>query len=473
MWAITSIFQEDGIEVQVLDRPSLTSGYFPAIILGVKRLNIGKLWIELSSWLKIGLGVKRWMLVILLGLLLVSVGLTMLLLDLYRAPHTEPLVLNLLSLAALRFLPHFLRVAVFIGGGLLVFSYGLWGLNRALLRPFLRPGARVVEELVRYRQKEQGPRITVIGGGHGLSTLLRGLKAYTHNLSAIVTVADDGGSSGRLRQSFGILPPGDIRNCLAALSDDEALLTQLFQYRFSGAPDLAGHSFGNLFLTALADLTGSFEQAIVESGRVLSVHGRVYPSTTHDVKLVADVMLPAIGTAVRVEGESKIPQVAGRVHRVWLEPNNPPAFPPALHAILTADLIVIGPGSLYTSILPNLLVRDISEALKVARAPKIYVCNIATQSGETDFYTCLEHVRAIEEHVGEDFFDVILCNDFYELELPPNMRWVILDERSRADPRVYCADLVDRTHPWRHNAQKLARVIMEIYQEKTGPLRDS
>jgi uncharacterized cofD-like protein len=436
-------------------------------------MNVRKLYTELSGWLKIGLGVKRWMLVILLGLLLVSIGLTMLVLDLYRVPYTEPLILNLLSLAALRFLPRLLRVTIFIGGGLIVFSYGIWGLNRALLRPFLRPGSRVVEELTRYRQKEQGPRIAAIGGGHGLSTLLRGLKAYTHNLSAIVTVADDGGSSGRLRQSFGILPPGDIRNCLAALSDDEGLLTQLFQYRFSGAPDLAGHSFGNLFLTALADLTGSFEQAIVESGRVLSVHGRVYPSTTHDVRLVADVMLPAMAAPLRVEGESKIPQVAGRVRRVWLEPNNPPAFPPALRAILTADLIVIGPGSLYTSILPNLLVRDILEALKVARAPKIYVCNIATQSGETDFYTCLEHVQAIEEHVGEDFFDVILCNDFHELELPPGVRWVIVDERSRADRRVYCADLVDRAHPWRHDAQKLARVIMEIYQEKTGPLRDS
>jgi uncharacterized cofD-like protein len=413
------------------------------------------------------------MLVILLGLLLVSIGLTMLVLDLYRAPYTEPLILNLLSLAALRFLPRLLRVTIFIGGGLIVFSYGIWGLNRALLRPFLRPGSRVVEELTRYRQKEQGPRIAAIGGGHGLSTLLRGLKAYTHNLSAIVTVADDGGSSGRLRQSFGILPPGDIRNCLAALSDDEGLLTQLFQYRFSGAPDLAGHSFGNLFLTALADLTGSFEQAIVESGRVLSVHGRVYPSTTHDVRLVADVMLPAMAAPLRVEGESKIPQVAGRVRRVWLEPNNPPAFPPALRAILTADLIVIGPGSLYTSILPNLLVRDILEAFE-GRQSAENLCMQYRHPERRDRFlylsgTCAGHRGTC----GEDFFDVILCNDFHELELPPGVRWVIVDERSRADRRVYCADLVDRAHPWRHDAQKLARVIMEIYQEKTGPLRDS
>ncbi len=434
--------------------------------------NIQKRLGEFLDWFRIGLGIKRWMLVILIGLTLVSLGLAMLVLDLYRAPYTEPLIVDLLALAALRFLPRALRVVTFIGSGLILLSYGIWGLNRALLRPFLRPGSRVIEELERYRRREHGPRIVAIGGGHGLSTLLRGLKAYTHNLTAIVTVADDGGSSGRLRESFGILPPGDIRNCLAALSDDEALLTQLFQYRFSGAPELDGHSFGNLFITALADLTGSFEKAIAESGRVLSVHGRVLPSTIHNVKLVADVILPHTSAAVRVEGESKIPQIAGKVRHLWLEPNNPPAFPPAIKAILSADLILIGPGSLYTSILPNLLVREILEALRAATAPKVYVCNIATQSGETEFYTCSDHVRAIEEHVGEDFFDVILCNDFYDLPLPQSASWVVLDERSRADSRVYSADLVDRAQPWRHDAQKLAQVIMDIYREKTGPLRE-
>lgn len=428
---------------------------------------------EFSSWFKIGLGIKRWMLLILFGLTLVSIGVAMLLLDLYRSPYSAPLVLNMLSLLALAFLPRALRIAIFMGGGLIAIAYGIWGLNRALLRPFLRPGSSVVEELERYRRREQGPRIVAIGGGHGLSTLLRGLKAYTHNLTAIVTVADDGGSSGRLRASLGILPPGDIRNCLAALSDDEALMTQLFQYRFSGAPELDGHSFGNLFITALADLTGSFEKAIAESGRVLSVHGRVLPSTVHNVRLVADVQLPHLAGEVRVEGESKIPQVSGRVRRVWLEPNNPPAFPPAIKAILSADLIIVGPGSLYTSILPNLLVKDILDALRVASAPKVYVCNIATQRGETDLYTCFDHVRAIEEHVGEDFFDVILCNNFYNLELPSQAQWVTVDERSDTDSRVYCADLVDRAHPWRHDAHKLAQVIMEIYRERTGPLREN
>ena len=213
-------------------------------------------------------------------------------------------------------------------------------------------------------------------------------------------MADDGGSSGRIRESYGILPPGDIRNCLAALSNDEALLTQLFQYRFSGSPDLDGHSFGNLFITALSEITGSFEEAVAESGRVLSVSGRVLPSTLHNVRLVADVRLPHLMNEVRVEGESNIPAIAGRVKRVWLEPNNPPAFPPVLQALLNADLIVVGPGSLYTSLLPNLLVPDLMAAIRVSRALKIYVCNIATQSGETDLFSCNDHVRALEEHVG-------------------------------------------------------------------------
>ena len=279
------------------------------------------------------------------------------------------------------------------------------------------------DQITDFRRRERGPRIVTIGGGHGLATLLRGLKAHTRNLTAVVTVADDGGSSGRLRESHGILPPGDIRNCLAALSNDEALLTQLFQYRFSGSPDLEGHSFGNLFITALADITGSFEDAVAESGRVLSVNGRVLPSTLHDVKLVASMELPHSVNEVRVEGESKIPTMAGRVRRVWLEPDDASAFPPVIKAILNADVIVVGPGSLYTSLLPNLLVHDLLAAMQASRAIKIYVCNIATQSGETDFFTCYDHVRALENHVGDDLFDIILCNDNYENNIGSS-QWV-------------------------------------------------
>jgi uncharacterized cofD-like protein len=259
---------------------------------------------------------------------------------------------------------------------------------------------------------------------------------------------------------------------LAALSNDEALLTQLFQYRFSGAPELEGHSFGNLFITALTDITGSFEEAIAESGRALSVSGRVLPSTLHDVRLVADMRLPHVVNEVRVQGESKIPEMAGRVRRVWLEPNNPPAFPPALQAVLNADLIVIGPGSLYTSLLPNLLVPDLLAAIQSSRAVKVYVSNIATQKGETDLYTCFDHVRALEEQAGGNFFDLVLCNENYEGSLEPASQWVQADEKSRTDPRLYCADLIDADHPWRHDSVKLSQVLMDLFSERTGPLSD-
>jgi uncharacterized cofD-like protein len=419
-------------------------------------------------WLSPGLGVKRWLLLVWGGITLLAVGLAVFLLDIYRtAPDTW--WLPALSIASLRFLPRPLRVLVFGSLGLGMLLFGLWGLNRSILQPFVRPGRHVVDEIAQYRRRERGPRVVVIGGGHGLATLLRGMKAYTHNLTAVVTVADDGGSSGRLRREMGILPPGDIRNCLAALSNDEALLTQLFQYRFSGAPGLDGHSFGNLFISALSDITGSFEEAVAESGRVLSVHGRVLPSTLHDVKLVADMQLPNLVNEVRVEGESRIPQFAGKVRRVWLEPNNAPAFPPVIRAILSADLILIGPGSLYTSILPNLLVPDILAAIRVSQAVKIYICNIATQPGETESYDCRDHLTALADHAGADLVDVILVNNVYEGALSEGSHWVEIGNAIH-DSRLYAADLVDLSHPWRHDSEKLARYVMDIFYERTGPL---
>jgi uncharacterized cofD-like protein len=328
----------------------------------------------------------------------------------------------------------------------------------------------LLDDLTNFRRRDRGPRIVAIGGGHGLASLLRGLKTWTRNLTAVVTVADDGGSSGRLRADFGILPPGDIRNCLAALSNDEQMLTQLFQYRFSGAGDLSGHSFGNLFITALADITGSFEGAVEESGRVLSVSGRVLPSTLHDVKLVADMQLPHTANQVRVEGESRIPQMAGRVSRIWLEPSDAPAYPPVLKAILNAEMIVIGPGSLYTSILPNLLVQDLLGAIRASRAVKVYVCNIATQSGETDLFSCYDHVRALEEHVGDNLFDVILCNSNYDGALNEDSHWVRADEKALADSRAFCTDLIHNTQPWRHDSAKLATALNDVLEEYSSPL---
>lgn len=425
---------------------------------------------EIARWFAPGLGVKRWFLFIMAGITLLGVGFAMLLLDLYRTDSTNETLLSILSYASLRFLPRIFRILIFGGIGVWLVGYGIVRLNRSLLRPYLRSGRILLDDLTNYRRRERGPRIVAIGGGHGLASLLRGLKTWTRNLTAVVTVADDGGSSGRLRADFGILPPGDIRNCLAALSNDEQMLTQLFQYRFSGAGDLSGHSFGNLFITALADITGSFEGAVAESGKVLSVSGRVLPSTLHDVKLVADMQLPHAVNQVRVEGESRIPQMAGRVSRIWLEPNDAPAYPPVLKAILNADMIVIGPGSLYTSILPNLLVQDLLGAIRASRAIKVYVCNIATQSGETDLFSCYDHVRALEEHVGDNLFDVVLCNSNYEGALNEGSQWVKADEKILADSRAFCTDLIHETQPWRHDSAKLATALNDVLEEYSSPL---
>jgi len=425
---------------------------------------------NLPRWLRPGLYIKRWLFIIMVGITLLGLGFAVILIDLYRTDSTNPTLLVFLSYASLRFIPRIWRAIIFGSLGIGFVVYGIYKLNRSLLKPFIRPGSDVLDQLTWFRRRERGPRIVTIGGGHGLSTLLRGLKTHTRKLTAVVTVADDGGSSGRLRETFGILPPGDIRNCLAALSNDEDMLTQLFQYRFSGSPDLEGHSFGNLFITALADLTGSFESAVVESGRVLSVNGRVLPSTLSDVRLVAAMELPHSLNEVRVEGESQIPKMAGRVRRVWLEPNDAAAFPPVIKELLNADIIVVGPGSLYTSILPNLLVQDVLTSIHASRAIKIYVCNIATQSGETDSFTCYDHIRALEEHVGENLFDVILCNNNYDGNVGVNSQWVVADEKTLSDTRTFCADLTEEGHPWRHDSLKLAQVIMDIFYERTGPL---
>ena len=424
----------------------------------------------LLRWLVPGLGVKRWLVLIIFGTTFLGVGLAILLLDIYRtAPETW--WLPILSTASLRFLPRLLRVAIFGSIGLGLVLGGMWGLYRSIISPFLRPGHRMVDALTVHRRRERGPRVVAIGGGHGLSVLLRGMKEFTSNLTAVVTVADDGGSSGQLRRSLGILPPGDIRNCLAALSNDEAMLAQLFQYRFpNGTSGLDGHSFGNLFITALADITGSFEAAIAESGRVLSVSGRVLPSTLHDVRLIADVVLPHLDNQVRVEGESRIPQSAGKVRRIWLEPDTPLAFPQAVQAILAADLIVIGPGSLYTSVIPNLLVPDIAAAIRSSRALKIFVCNVATERGETDGYTCKDHIRALEDHVGRGLFDLVVSNHTFQGELPEGIDWVETEPDLDLEYPLYQANLIDESSPWRHDSAKLAQVLMDLYQERTGPL---
>jgi uncharacterized cofD-like protein len=430
-----------------------------------------RLWERLrreSQWFRPGLGYKRWLLLVFLGTTLLGLGMALIILDVYRnAPETW--WLPALAWLSLRFLDRPIRVIIFGGLGVIMVIIGIWGSNRSLLEPFLPPGKPLIEALESFRRRDRGPRIVVLGGGHGLASLLRGLKGYTHNITAIVTVADDGGSSGELRRNVGILPPGDIRHCLAALSNNEDLLSQVFQYRFASGAGLEGHSLGNLFITALTEITGSFETAVAESGRVLAVYGQVLPSTLTDVRLLADLM-DADGNIHNVSGESQIRQTEGSIKRLWLDPANTPAFPPAISAVLSADLIIIGPGSLFTSLLPNLLVRDLAEAVRASQALKFFICNVATERGETDNFDCLDHVQTVEKHVGKDLFDLVICNNHFEGDLGQDISWVKMDMDLLDHTSVYCADLIDPEHPWRHDSKRLAKAVMDLFYERTGPL---
>ena len=424
----------------------------------------------LLKWLQPGLGVKRWIFAILLGTTIIALGLALFVIDIYRkAPDTW--WLPIVSFASLLSLPRLIRVLIFVTLGTGTIIWGIIGLNRSLLGPFLKPGSAIVDKLEQHQTRKHGPRIVAIGGGHGLSTLLRGLKTVSHNIFAVVTVADDGGSSGRLRESLGILPPGDVRNCLAALSDNEDLLAQLFQYRFTAAEGaLEGHSFGNLFISSMAAVTGSFEQAIAESGRVLAVSGRVLPASLENVNLIADILESDSERTVQVEGESKITKTTGKIQRVRLDPASPAAYPEVVQAILSADIIVVGPGSLYTSILPNLLVKDIYSAIRTSQALKIFICNVATQKGETEGFSCGDHLRVIEEHIGVNLFDIIVANDNSPAAFNENIEAVIVEDGLKDAYAVYKKDLLDIEHPWRHDPIKIAQVLMDLFRERTGPL---
>lgn len=351
-------------------------------------------------------------------------------------------------------------------GGLLILL-GVIKIGRNLVAPFSLD-MDVAEMVYHHSRRQRGPHIVAIGGGTGLPSLLRGLKAYTSNITAIVTVADDGGSSGRLRRELGVLPPGDFRNNIAALARDEALMTQVLQYRFghpsgqNGRSDLQGHAFGNLLLAALTGITGSFDEALLAAQRVLAIRGRVLPSTLADVQLAADVLIEGAGVQ-HVRGESAIPQAHGRVQRVYLEPPQVKAYPPALQAILQADLIVMGPGSLYTSILPNLLVPDLAAALQHAHAKKVYVCNLAIQPGETDNYSVADHVATILQHVPTGCLDVVLANN--NLLVPPDRgggNTIFVQPDPPTNIPLVTADLVDEQRPWRHDSSKLAQAVINL-----------
>jgi uncharacterized cofD-like protein len=419
------------------------------------------------KWLTPGIGVKRWIVLLTFGVTSIALGLAYLFVDVYHG--TEPS--GVTYFVTLQFLTRVERAIVFDGVGLAAIFFAARELGRSILAPFVRPDRSVADTVLRYRQRERGPKIVAIGGGTGLATLLRGLKHDTANLTAIVTVADDGGSSGRLRRELGVLPPGDFRNCLAALAEDEALTTQLFQYRFSPRqPDLEGHAFGNLFISAMADVSGSFEQALIESSRVLAITGRILPSTLSDVRLSAEVRT-AQGLR-QIDGESNITRevalAGGAIERLRLTPDNVRAYPETIRAMLDADLIVLGPGSLYTSILPNLLIDSIPAALRATRAKVMYVCNVATQRGETDHYTANEHVRALERHIGPGLIDVVLANGRVDVpwrNAPDGVGEIVHIETADGRPPIATADVIDEAHPWRHDSSKLAQAVIQTFNE--------
>lgn len=311
------------------------------------------------------------------------------------------------------------------------------------------------------------PRIVVIGGGTGLSVMLRGLKEKPLDITAIVTVADDGGSSGILRSELQMPPPGDIRNVLNALADVEPMLSRMLEYRFTAGNGLAGHSLGNLILAAMHDITGDFVSGIKALSRVLAVRGRVLPTANQAIVLKAEMQDGTI-----VEGESKIPLVGGRIKRVFLEPDNVEPLPEVLEAIRETDAILVGPGSLYTSILPNLIVPGVADALVESDAIKIFICNVMTQPGETDGYSVSDHLQAIHDHVGHHLFDYVIVNNG---DIPPQVESkyaeqgasaveLDLDEVKRRGYQVIADRLVLFRTYLRHDAERLSHHIYQLVE---------
>ncbi|MEA3336066.1 MAG: uridine diphosphate-N-acetylglucosamine-binding protein YvcK [Chloroflexota bacterium] len=417
-------------------------------------------------WLRPGMHIKRWLILLVLGIVLLALGLAYLLRYLY-ADVSLPSVVYYLTL---QFLPRSARALLLGGLGIGLTVLSLYQLGRSLLNPFVRPGdSDVARRMIRHHQRRRGPRIVALGGGTGLSTLLRGLKEYSDNITAIVSVADDGGSSGLLRQATGMLPPGDIRQCIVALSEAEGLTGNLFEYRFTDDYGLEGHNFGNLFIAAMSDVTGSFEAGVMESSRVLAVRGRVIPSTLQQVTLAADLRVADGSNGHgwrRVVGESAIPAARQQIERIFLQPEKVTAYPEAIRAILEAEIIVAGPGSLFTSVLPNLLVPSIAAAIQASSATRIYVVNVATQPGETADFDTEAHVEALRRHVG-DLLPVVLANDHLVASTgdQSHLEPVALPATSPEEYLLLTADVIDESHPWRHDPAKLARVIMDIHAE--------
>lgn len=409
-----------------------------------------------AGWLIPGLEIKRWFILIFLGSLLITIGLMILF-------NLRPVyfIMEFIRKIALTVPTDILSVIITVFGAYLFFK-GWQKTNLSMLD--LHNGKEnntLLETLYRRRKLNRGPKIVAVGGGTGLSMLLKGIKRITNNITAVVTVGDDGGSSGRLREDMGVLPPGDIRNCIAALADNDDLITKLFQYRFKSGEGLEGHSFGNLFLTALCSITGDMVRAVKESSNVLSIRGRVLPSTLDDMRLAAEYEDGTI-----VHGESAIPEEHKKIKRLFTEPENCKALEDVIEAIKDADLIILGPGSLYTSVIPNLLIKQISEEIIKSTAKKIYVCNIMTQPGETDDYAVSNHLNALFKHAGSDkLVDAVLVNNV----LPPNMAEkyqqcgqlpVVLD-RENINVDIVEKKLIEESREGlvRHSSNRVARAV--------------
>ena len=421
----------------------------------------------LLKWLYPGMKFKRWLLLFAAGVMLVSLGLALVFNYKY---------LDVIEEAIFRFVYNWrgsydYTATALVGTGVVVLGLAIMLVaTRFVIRSLImvlvpENSGRLVDLIYEKRRLENGPAVTVIGGGHGLSVLLRGVKQATSNVTAIVTVADDGGSSGRLSAGLGIIPPGDMRNCLVALADTEPLMEKLFQYRFEGESELAGHSFGNLFIAAMNEVTGDMETALLESSKVLAVKGRVLPASNEHVRLDA---LMTDGTVV--EGESHIPEARKRIRRVRLHPAHAAPVQAALDAIRNADIILLGPGSLYTSIMPNLLVDGVAEALRESKALKLYICNVMTQPGETDGYTASMHVKAILDHAGKGVVDYALVNSAKVPEktarsyAAQGATPVIADSEALngLGVGVITADIVNEADPGHHDSDKLTRQVMKL-----------
>ena len=417
-------------------------------------------------WFVPGLGVKRWLLLAAFGLVLLLDALARWLIAEGTGIHVNEVLDGIVDDY---FSPAYLTGILGVAGVLLVIA-GIWMWLRAAVRISGERSPRGFRDTLAGRRLQQGYKIVAIGGGTGLSTLLRGLKRRTSNLTAIVTVSDDGGSSGRLQKELGVLPPGDIRNCLVALADDEALVTDIFRYRFTEGEGLSGHSFGNLFLAAMSGVTGNFDRAIQESSRVLNVVGRVLPATLGVVRLCARLADGSI-----VEGESNISHAGKRIERVFFDPPAAAPLDEVIAAIRDADAIVLGPGSLFTSVAPNFLVSGIAREVAASGAVKMYVCNVMTQPGETDGMTAADHVEALLANAGERVFDYVIVND----ERPSRLLDAYAQEgQVPVEPDLeriaalglepVCAGVIGETETVRHDPHKLAAAVFSVIDRRVA-----